>query len=641
MKKAISLVLVTVMILALGGCASEGQALYEKYAPIIDMLEAKDYQGAIRDITAMAIEEQKGDVEEVPVMQILCNTWYTTYEDAPEEITFREDGTCTIGGKSMTWLAEESRSDTYLRLQISENGKICRYVSLETGNVVPYLHLSYAEERDDGIYSGEGIGTYYDHPLMPYLLRSWYDLSDYETVNGVESFYLGTSSASVNNDNCDWSLTDRENKDSLVAHIDAKNDREGAYTVTLTMRDGHPVVTFTDDTNGETGLYYTGNHDGYEKSWPEYVYAEAMENLNDYLEDGNFYCDITETSYSDGDDNAVSYLYDQFVSLGDHADAAQTVENWDAVLYNQAARYLHRYLENGDIYVNKKWIDDSEALGYIYGLLTKIADYSEASAMLDRFTVVEDVFLKSTYESTDNMGNVSSNNTDEVQEYNEQGQVAYYSGYTKLNRLYGNSYGAYYAYDESGRVSGINLGYTDRTYVQITPTYDANGNKISEHVVKNDGEFDITYTYDDQNRLIGVRRPNTSYTDPDNYYYTWTYTYDDAGNLLQEVYAYMDNGNLRNEYINSYTYDAAGVLTQETETYNFYSYSHNTLYETHTYTADCVCDDQGRVIQKNWTYGNTVYSDGREEKAAKASSVYTYTYGDVYFFDATGMDTAE
>lgn len=641
MKKVVSLVLVAVMVLALGGCASEGQALYEKYAPIIDMLEAKDYQGAIRDITAMAIEEQRGEVEKVPVMQVLCeSTWYTIYEDAPQMITFNEDGTCSIGNETMNWLAEENRSDTYLRLRISQDGKICRFVYIETGNKVPYVTLSFAEERDDGIYSGEGIGTYYNHPLMPYLLRSWYDLSEYEAVNGVESFYLSNSSASINGDSCDWTLTDSEKPDTLVAHIDAKNEREGSYTVTLTVRDGHHVMNFVDDTTGASGLYYNGNSDGFEKTWPEYIYSEAMENYNDFLENGSFWCEIAETNYNYNDKDALPYLRGLFESVGDYGDAAQILANWDAVRYSQADHYLQQYLDSGNIYVNGKWIYDNEALTYVHGLFAEIVDYSDTAAILDRFTIVEDVFLKSVYEATDNMGNVNSNN-DEEREYNELGQMTISYNSTQLSRLYGSSHNAYYTYDASGRVSAIDLGYTDRINVRITPVYDENGNKISEHVVNNNTEFDITYTYDDQNRLIGARRPNISYTDYDKYYYTWTYTYDDAGNLLQEVYAFMDNGTLRNEYINAYTYDAAGIPTGETETYNFYSYNYSQLYETHTHIADYVCDDQGRVIQKTWTYGNTVYTDGREEKPSKASAVYTYTYGNVYFFDATGMETTE
>ena len=644
MKRAISLLLVLIMVLALGGCGDNaGQALYEKYAPIIDMLEAKDYQGAIRDITNMAIAEQRGEVEKVPVMQILCNsTWYTTYEDAPQKITFREDGTCNIGGETMNWLAEESWSETYLRLQISKDGKICRYVSIDTSNKVPYVNLSFAEERDDGIYSGEGIGTYYNHPLMPHLLRSWHDISDYETVNGVTSFGIGNGSASVNGDSCDWNLVNTDSQDSIVVHIDAKNEREGAYTATLTMRDGHPIMNFVDDATGESGLYYNGNSDGYEKTWPEYVYAEAMNNYNEYLQNGSFYCGISGTSYYDSEDDAIGYLYDQFVSLGDYADAADILANWDAVKFSRAMRMLNKYLHGSGFTVGETYYSNhnENVLPYLYSQFAELEGYAEADAILDRFTVVEDVFLKSEYETIDNMGNVN-NGTDERCEYNELGQMTLYYNSTQFDRWYGSSHNAYYTYDESGRISGINLVYTDTVYVRITPTYDANGNKISEHVVKNDAEFDIIYTYDDQNRLIGARRPNTLYNDPECYYYTWTYTYDDDGNLLQEVYAFMDNGALRSEYINAYTYDAAGVRIGETDTYHFYNYNYAQLNETRTHVADYVYDDQGRVIQKNWTYGNTVYTSGTEEKPSKASAVYNYIYGNVYFFDATGMEIAE
>lgn len=656
MKRMISLLLAILMVLALTACGDSGnqdpnegqsqavgQALYEKYAEIISMLEEKDYQGAIRDITQMAIAEQRGEVEEVPVMQVLCeSTWYTIYEDAPQEITFSEDGTCKIGGETMNWLAEESWSDTYLRLQLSKDGQICRFVSIETGNKVPYVNLSYAEEYDNGISSGESIGTYYNHPLMPYLLRSWYELSDYETVGDVSGFSLGSGSANVNGDSCDWTLLSSDSSDSLVAHIDGKNERDGSYTATLTMRDGHPVMTFVDDTTGDSGLYYNGNSDGYEKTWIEYVYAEAMENYSDYLEHGSFWCDVTETNYRDSDDNALSYLYDQFASLAEYKDAAQILESWDSVRFNRVMRMLNTYLRGSGFNVGETYYSKSNGnvLPYLYSQFAELAGYAEADAILDRFTVVEDVFLKSVCETTDNMGNVNSG-TDESCEYNELGQMTRYNNSTQFSRWYGSSNNAYYSYDESGRVSGINLGYTDTVYARITPTYDSNGNKISEHVVKNDAEFDIIYTYDDQNRLIGARRPNTNYNDPECYYYTWTYTYDNAGNLLQEVYAFMDNGTLRSESINAYTYDAAGVRIGETDTYNFYSYSHGQLYETHTHVADYVFDNQGRVIQKNWTYGNTVYTDGREEKPSNASSVYTYTYGNVYFFDSTGMEIGE
>lgn len=640
MKKAISALLVAVMILSLAGCASEGQQLYEKYAPIIDMLEAKDYQGAIRDITAMAIEEQKGDVEEIPVMQVLCDTWYTTYEGAPEELTFSEDGTCTIGGKSMTWLAEETGSDSYLRLQISEDGKICRYVSLETGNNIPYLHLSYAEERDDGIYSGEGIGTYYNHPMIPQLLRSWRAISEYERVGEIQDFSVNTNDAYILGDAYVWSLLESENEDTLTIHIDGKNDREGAYTVTLTMRDGYPVVTFTDDSTGVSGLYYSYEY-GYDRGWPEYIYAKAMENLNEYLENGSFWCSITELSYSDHDDNALAYLYDQFVSVGDYADAAQTVENWDSVRFNRAMRLLNYYLNDYSFTIGETYYRPSEnALEYIYTQFAELSGYAEADAILDRFTILEDVFLKSTYVSTDNMGNVRSESTEESREYNALGQMIRLNNYSKLQRLYGTyDSNGYYTYDDNGVITEIKIGNVSAV---ITPSYDENGNRISDHVLNNDGEFVITYTYDDQNRLIEMRRPRqgSSY-DPAEDYYFFAYTYDDAGRLIRQVYGYVYNGQTDAEYITEYTYDAAGNQIAETYTYNDIQTWNNTVNSTCVNTAECVCDDQGRVIQKNWTYGNTVYQDGTESKPDNASSVYTYTYGDVYFFDSTGMVEAE
>ena len=39
MKRIVSLMIIFVMILALSACSTEGAALYEKYASIIDMLE--------------------------------------------------------------------------------------------------------------------------------------------------------------------------------------------------------------------------------------------------------------------------------------------------------------------------------------------------------------------------------------------------------------------------------------------------------------------------------------------------------------------------------------------------------------------------------------------------------------------------
>ena len=702
MKKAISLVLVAMLVLALGGCASEGQELYEKYAPIIDMLEAKDYQGAIRDITAMAIEEQRGEVEKVPTMQVLCDTWYTKYEGAPTQLTFKEDGTCTIGNESMTWLAEESHSDTYLRLQLSKDGNICRIVTLETSYQVPYLSMYFAEERDNGIYGGESIGTYYNHPIMPYVLRSWYDINSFEMVGEIEGFSLGTDSASVNDDSCTMKLINSSDDSFLEFHIDGKNEREGSYTVKMTMRDGHAVAQFTDDVTGETGLYYNGSHSGYEKTWPEVIYDEAMDNYDNYLEYGNFYCDISEEYYYDSDDNAISYLYDQFAAMGDYADAdeilanwdvvkysramrylttfenrnsfyigetyygwnretldfikglfeeisgyseaADVLNNWDAVLYNRAMYYLNQYLKGHSFYIGDDYYGggSAAALSYAYSQFAEIADYSEAQAILNRFTILENVYLSYNYTNLDHMGNVyESSQYNSGHEYNEQGQLIHLENSTELRNHYGEYYyDAYYTYDENGRVTEIIIGESS-VEARITPAYDENGNMISEHIIGNNYEFDIFYTYDDQNRLVEMRRSNRSYSDQDKYYYVWAYAYDDSGKLVEERAGYVYYGYMDYETVYAYTYDAEGKMIQEMEIYTDYEYASTNVYRTRTHVAQCITDGLGNVIQKDWTYGNTVNTDGSESKYDYVSATYYYTYGNVYFFDATGMESAE
>lgn len=704
MKRGISLLLAVLMVLALTGCASEGQQLYEKYAGIIDMLETKDYQGAIRDITAMAAQEQQGNVEKTPILQILCDTWYCSYEDAPAQISFTEDGNCTINGTAMTWLAQGDESETYRWFQLYEDGQLRYMLCLnnESNYVVPAASLYYAEERDGSIYSGDHIGSYYNHPMLSKLLRSWNAISGYEQV--VEGVSLNSNEASIGGKDYDWSITDDGQQDSLTVHAEGQNDVTGAYTMTLTQRDGHTVLYVTDDATGKTGLYYNYEY-GYETTWPEYVYPEAIGNLNSYLENGNFWCEISEENYYDSDDNAISYLYDQFVSLGDYADAAEILANWDAVKYSRAMRYLTRFEERSSFYIGEtqySWNLDTLAfiksqfeeiasypeaadvlanwdsvlydramyylqecylrgygfdigetyynssnnatLEYIYSQFAEISDYADAAAILDRFTIVENKYLSYNYTTLDHMGNESKyGEYNSPYKYNALGQVICYTNYDENGRMYGvYENNAYFTYDDAGKITETKLGYSaDDVGALITPTYDENGNKVSEHVVHNSGEHDITYTYDDQGRLVEMRRPYSSSYDFETYYYFYRYTYDEAGRLVEKVFGEMDDGYVDYEYIYTYVYDAAGNQIQEIETYNSYSYHSENIYYTYTHTAECVTDDLGNVIQKNWTYGSTVYSSGTENRHSYASSTYNYTYGNVYFFDSTGMETAE
>ena len=703
MKKALSLVIVALMILGLAGCASEGQQLYEKYAPIIDMLEAKDYQGAIREITNIAIAEQQGNVEKVPTMQVLVDSWYTSYDRAPAELTFNQDGTCTIGGKAMTWLADESEDPTWLHAQIFEDGVLQYFLELNTSdaNAMPALQLSYAEERDGEIYHGDHVGNYYNHPLVSKMLTNWRAISDYERV--TDEFYIDLQEIRIGDFEYKWSVTNGDSQDSLSIALEPVRDAMGDYTMTISLRDGSPVVHVTDGSTGKTGLYISYNYE-YDRSWPEFTYLEALENWNEYLEYGSFWCDMTGENYSDGNDNALAYLQDQFTALGDYADAADylanfdalrfsramryltcfeersyfligeteynwnldtlafikglfeeissypeaadVLANWDAVLYNRAMYYLNRYLEGssfsvGDDYYNP---NNVKTLAYIYSQFAEISDYAEAAAILERFTILENKELSYNYTRLDHMGNESKyGEYNSPYKYNALGQVICYSHYDENGRMYGvYENNAYFTYDDAGKITEIILGYdADDVAAIITPTYDENGNMISQHVVHNRGEHDIFYTYDDQNRLIEMRRPNGSNSDIETDYYFYTYIYDEAGRLVQKSHGYTSYGYVEEECTYTYTYDASGKMIQETETYKDIDNYGQYLYRTYTNTAECVTDDLGNVIQKKWTYGDIVYGRGTVNRNDYVSSTYNYTYGDVYFFDSTGMEIAE
>ena len=705
MKKALSLVIVALMILGLAGCASEGQQLYEKYAPIIDMLEAKDYQGAIREITSIAIAEQQGNVEKLPTMQVLADSWYTSYDRAPAELTFNQDGTCTIGGKAMTWLADESEDPTWLHAQIFEDGVLQYFLELNTSdaNAMPALRLSYAEERDGEIYHGDHVGNYYNHPLASKMLTNWRAISDYERV--TDEFYIDLQEIRIGDFEYKWSVTNGDSQDSLSIALEPVRDAMGDYTMTISLRDGSPVVHVTDGATGKTGMYISYNYE-YDRSWPEFTYLEALENWNEYLEYGSFWCDMTGENYSDGNDNALAYLQDQFTALGDYADAADylanfdalrfsramryltrfeernnfwigetnypwnletlnfikglfeeisdypeaatVLENWDAVLYNRAMYYLDCYINRNSIYFEDKSFHSyndnyDQALAYIYPLFAEIADYSEAADILDRFTILENKYLSYNYSNLDHMGNESKyGEYTSPYKYNALGQLRCYRNYDENGRIYGvSANNAYHTYDDDGKLVETRLGYDeDDVTAIITPTYDENGNMISQHVVYNSGEHDIFYTYDDQNRLVEIRRPYSSSQDMESYYYYYAYTYDDAGRLTEKVYGCFYNGKDDWKYITGYVYDAAGIQIQETDSYVYYQYDGTVSY-SRTHTAECITDDLGNVIQKNWTYGSTIYKDGTESRNSYVSATYNYTYGDVYFFDSTGMEIAE
>ena len=674
MKRIVSLLIVLVMVLCLSACGSD------KYADIIEMLDNKDYAGAINVISQMAMQEQMAGQEDTPVVEVLANTWTTNAEKGPRELTFGTDGTLTVDGKAMTWSTDKGEFGPEMYLQIFENGthRYFAYFCASDRYAVPYITLYYMEEVDGRMHQGDHIGTYYNHPMITMLMSSWNAVSSYEKV--VDGFWINSSEASINNDSYDWEVTDSSSKDKLTIHASGKNEVTGEYTMTVSMRGEYPILTITDDATGATGLYYSHNY-GEDETWVENRYAVAMDWMTRFEEYGNFYTD--DMTYED--EEAINFLHDQFSSFNGYKDSADRLANWDSVWFMRANRYLQRYLENEYFYAGPEdtyYGDYAGAVEYLHGLFTEIGDYSEAAvvlenwndvlltranriledylerssgelyidgkylsanasrayvyeqfaqiqgsdeaaAFLDNFTIVPQMYTGSKYATVDNLGNEGSG-TWETFKYDENGRMIFADYADELFETYGESSDLNIYYDAAGVLKEVKIAYNPESSVTavLTPAYDENGYLVSISAAYNNGTRTYTYTYDDAGRRISAVIDQNVNGGTDTWYvYNYTYTYDDAGRLVEKVYS-------RNSTIQTtnYTYDENGFLIQETmvQTY-YYSYNNTTEYgytETITYTND----ELGRHVTAEYTSDESYYN--------YKSYIITYTYEDLYFYNA-------
>lgn len=678
MKRIVSLLIILVMVLSLGACASEGAQLYEKYASIIDQLEMKNYSGAIHEITQMAMAEKMEGQEKTPVVEILANTWTTRGEKGPKTLTFTTDGNLTVDGKAMTWTTDKGELTTDMQLQIFEEGnhRYFAWFNASERYAVPSITLFYAEEVDGYIQQGDQIGTYYNHPMVTMLMNSWNAVSSYEKV--VNNFWISKDEVSINSDSYDWEITDGTSQDKLTIHASGKNDVTGEYTMTVSMRGEYPVLTITDDTTGNSGLYYASNY-GEDAEWVENRYAEVMNLMTHFEEYGNFY--LNDRNYED--EEAVNFLHDQFASFDGYKDSADRLANWDSVWFIRANRYLQRYLNDGYFYAGPEdthYNDYSGAMDFVHGLFTEIADYpeaaavlanwndvmlvranrileyylsgnslymdngrltdnqhrayvyaqfkqiegnAEADAVLARFTVLPQKYTGAKYVTVDNMGNQSNGSTWESFRYDENGQLIYAYGADEMFETYGTTDYLNFYYDAAGVLTEVKIGSNPETNVSgiLVPTYDDKGNLVTITATHNDGTRTYTFTYDEAGRRVSAHLDKNVNGGTSKWsIHDYTYTYDDAGKLIQKVYKNYDY-----TYTTTYTYDDKGFLIQETLVETYMNWNGEEQYRdttTMTYTND----DQGRPI----TAERTSDESGFNYK----SYTITYNYEDLYFYNA-------
>lgn len=377
MKRFLAVLLAAVMLLALCACGtSEEDAraieLYNKYAHIIDRLEEEDYPGVIQEVAVLA-NSGKEQEEKTPMGQLLVDDWHLTGVgeeklNPPRTLSVGADGTVLVDGETYTWLENNSYDEGISGFLLKDGVhtyvmEVCKY----RDDKVPYAQLWTVEADGDRFYGDDWVGTYYNDPMLGYLLRSWRNLDDNDEVMD-DYISVSRSYAEVSDTELDWSITS-SGENSITA------DLNGAYTFTVELRGELPIGFLTDVGTGAQAAYYLNYEEfGYDRSWPEFIYPEAVEYLNDCVEDlaegytPGFWDYTAEESVSYNGNAAWKRLYEMFAALGDYKDSAE---------------------------------------------------------LAGRFTILKDMYTGAENLRVDNMGNENTDREYEVYKYNSLGQVTY------------------------------------------------------------------------------------------------------------------------------------------------------------------------------------------------------------------------
>lgn len=315
-----------------------------------------------------------------------------------------------------------------------------------------------------------------------------------------------------------------------------------------------------------------------------------------------------------------------------HDEEADIYYNGEAARTFWYAKYYSE-LQSLDLSVIDKWLNTEYLSPEVNW------DYEK---VLSGFTILEDVPLFQYINTVDRMGNKKQDIYARI--YEENGLIRCEDYFTSggkfemipsdpMNLFDAGTEHAEYTYDTDGRpVQVRHLSNSGDVAYLVDIFYDDAGNKIKETVQCNSGEADICYTYDEQNRLIKLTYQD-SINIYDNYHkHEITYTYDDRGNLLR-----ADNTDKYYDRIvayesDVYTYDDSGKLVSGIHTrQDLWNSVLDTQSEDH-YTFRC--DDQGRIVYAEVTYGDTLYVAGSPNGQAgevKYNAIYmTGTYDFVY-----------
>ena len=129
MKRIIALAIALVMCIALTACgSSEKEELYDKYESIIRSLEKNDYDKALEKIEKLYKKHQESTSEKESgkdkFKDLVVGEWIISNyanDEAVGNITFTENGECTVGGETYSWKLDKDYK-TWADFVISKDG---------------------------------------------------------------------------------------------------------------------------------------------------------------------------------------------------------------------------------------------------------------------------------------------------------------------------------------------------------------------------------------------------------------------------------------------------------------------------------------------------------------------------------------
>lgn len=277
----------------------------------------------------------------------------------------------------------------------------------------------------------------------------------------------------------------------------------------------------------------------------------------------------------------------------------------------------------------------------------------DRQAVLDAFTIVEDVALYETVKYLDHLDGVKDEVVANRYYYNELNQLASvkyivtpnaWRGHTPFELVESNPAQPFPGnrvlvaeYNDSDQMTAVRTeGNNGSVLNKSTATYNEDCTLATLTNVTAKGETTTaTYVYDDQHRVAEIRVEGG---DKVKYQQVFTYEYDAKGNLVTGKMVYTsDNGVIVSSDVVTevYSYSPKGELEscQRTEG----SYTNGTLYyetkDVYTYQ----CDDQGRPVKATVVPGDRIeIATGKvayKGEAEYAKAEHTLVYGDYYSYN--------